>query len=163
MQISPRGLYYADNRGAGVFAELAVWCLSNTWAAGGGWPGCASPWLCGPLRLCLAQGQATLFVTWCLLCFSLLQLQFFDFWEPHQSSERNSVKTTCFRNKTRSGAGFALERFRDLWRSFHSILGGCEPTGYLSYLLAPARFCLWPSTGWCGDVVRHWDVASEQP
>lgn len=95
----PRGLYYPDNPpnlGDGVFAKLAVWCLCNMWAAGGGWHGCASPWLCGPLQLCLTRGRAALFRTWCLLCFSLLKFWGFDFWEPHQTSKRNSVKTTWF-------------------------------------------------------------------
>lgn len=122
------------------------------------WCDRASPRLCDPLRLCPAWAHSALFLTRCLLCFSLL-----EFWgfltsgshtKPPRETQLKPPGFTCFHNKTRRGAEFVLGRFGDLWRSFHSISCGCKPSGCLSYLLAPIHLC--PSAK-CG-VLGCWDT-----
>lgn len=80
-------------------------------------------------------GLNTAFHNFC--CFSHLKFWFLtsgNHTKPQREPQLKPPGFTCFHNKTKRGAKFALERFGDLWMSFHSTLNGCE---HLPSLLAP--------------------------
>lgn len=85
------------------------------------------------------------------LCFSILKFWGFlasgNHTKPQRETQLKPPGFTCFHNKTRSGAEFALGRFGDLWRSFHSISRGCERSGCCWH---PFTSALQPSAGCWG-------------
>lgn len=118
---------YPPNLGDGVFARRCLMFVQHVSC----WRRLA--WLCLPVALwpflALSRlGSKSPFHNSCLLFFLLLKFWGFltsgNHTKPQRETQLKPPGFTCFCNKTRRGAEFALERFGDLWKSFHTILGG---------------------------------------
>lgn len=109
---------YPPNLGDGVFAGvLSDACATRELLkeAGVAVPSRGFPAYSGFVSL---WGQTAFFTTRCLLCFSLLKFWAFltsgNHTKPQRETQLKPPGFTCFHNKTRRGAEFALERFGDL-------------------------------------------------
>lgn len=130
------------------------------------WCDRASPQLCDPLRLCPAWAHSALFLTQCLLCFSLL-----EFWgfltsgshtKPPRETQLKPPGFICFHNKTRRWGRVCVGKvwgpLEELSQHFMWLRAQRVP------VLPAGTHSLVPFSQVQGaGVLGHRDVAPEQP